>query len=200
MSTGTPLWIQAFGLLLALSGWGKVVYDFVAARPRIRGRIFNVMRGQMNDPRQTTSTLTSFVIYLYLVNTRRNSVHLLDFELEICFKGKWMRLDRIYGIHNVQNLSFNAPDGIEIKIDNFSDNLIYRKNDPVDYGKPLHGWIVFAGEASLHKSDIEKYKVTCIDAFRKKHSFEIVPRDFENLYLLQDVAGVSIPESAKKAL
>ncbi|MFA5914336.1 MAG: hypothetical protein WC830_12335 [Burkholderiales bacterium] len=197
MATGTSLWIQAFGLLLALSGWGKVAYDYVTARPRIRGRIFNVMRGQMKDPRNATRTLTSFVTYLYTVNTRRNSMHLLDFELEIFFDGKWVRLDRVYGIHNVQNLGFNAPDGTEIKIENFSKNLIYRKNEPVDYGKPLHGWIVFAGDASLHTADIAEYRVSCIDAYRKKHVFVTAPKDFENLYLLQDMAGIAIPDSAK---
>ncbi len=200
MATGTPAWIQALGLLLALSGWGKVVYDYVAARPRIRGRIFNVMRGQMKHPSDEAKTLTSFIGYLYLLNTRRNSMHVLDFELEILFGGKWVRLDRVYGIHNVQNLNFSAPDGTEIKIENFSKNLIYRKNEAVDYGKPLHGWIVFAGEASLHKATIEKYKVTCIDAYRNKHVFETGPGEFENLYLLQDMAGIAIPDSARTNL
>lgn len=196
MSTATPLWVQVLGLLLALSGWAKVAYDYVTARPKIRGRIFNVMRGQMQHPSDAAKMLTTFTTYLYLVNQRRNSVHVLDFELEIYLADKWIRLDRIYGIHNIQNLSFSAPDGTEIKIESFGSNLIYRKNEPVDYGKPLHGWIVFAGESSLHKVEIEKYKVTCIDAYRKKHVFETKPSEFENLYLLQDMAGIAIPDSA----
>lgn len=200
MATGTPLWIQALGLLLALSGWGKVVYDYVAARPKIRGRIFNVMRGHMKHPSDEARILTSFVTYLYLINTRRNSMHLLDFELEVNHGGQWVRLDRVYGIHNVQNLRFDAPDGTEIKIESFNKNLIYRKNEPVDYGKPLHGWIVFAGDPSLHEANIEKYKVTCVDAYRGRHTFETTRRDFENLNLLQDMAGIAIPESARSNL
>jgi len=197
MLTGTPLWIQVLGMLLALSGWGKVLYDHITARPRIRARVFNVMRGQMKHPGNTAKTLTSFVTYLYLVNTRRNSVHVLDYELEVLLDGEWIRLDRIYGIHNVQNLGFLAPDRTEIKISNFNDNLIYRKNLPVEYGKPLHGWIVFAGEASLYGADISRYRVTCVDAYRKKHKFETSPEEFENLYLLQDMAGIALPESAR---
>ena len=184
-------------MILALSGWGKVLYDHFAGRPRIRARVFNVMRGQLADPQGTKKTLTSFVIYLYLVNTRRNSVHVLDYELEARRDGQWIRLDRVYGIHNVQNLGFLAPDGTEIKISNFSDNLIYRKNLPVEYGKPLHGWIVFAGEASLHQANIPRYRVTCIDAYRKRHRFETSQEKFENLFLLQDMADITLPESAK---
>lgn len=127
-------------------------------------------------------------------------MHVLDFELQILLDGKWIRLDRVYGIHNAQNLNFSAPDGTKIKIENFSKNLIYRKNEAVDFGKPLHGWIVFAGDASLHKAGITKYKVTCIDAYRKKHVFETKPSEFENLYLLQDLAGIAIPESARSNL
>jgi hypothetical protein len=124
-------------------------------------------------------------------------VHVLDYEFEVLVSRKWIRLDRIYGIHNIQNLDFRAPDGTEIKIETFSDNLIYRKNIPVEYGKPLHGWIVFAGEESLHSADIPRLRVTCIDAYRKKHIFETSDKEFENLYLLQDMAGVAIPESAR---
>lgn len=127
-------------------------------------------------------------------------MHLLDFELEIDRGGQWVRLDRVYGIHNVQNLGFSAPDGTEIKIESFNKNLIYRKNEAVDYGKPLHGWIVFAGDASLHRTKIEKYRVTCIDAYRGKHVFETRSKDFENINLLQDMAGIAIPESARSNL
>jgi len=68
---------------------------------------------------------------------------------------------------------------------------------PVEYGKPLHGWIVFAGDESLYGENISQYRVTCIDAYRKKHKFKTSENEFENIFLLQDLAGVRIPESAK---
>jgi hypothetical protein len=197
MPTETPLWLQLLGLLLALSGWAKVIFDYVTGRPRIRGRIFTVMRGQMPNPARPSEMLTAFTTYLYLLNTRRNSVHMLDYEMEAQIGGKWHRLQRVYGIHNIKNLSFLAPDGTEIKISNFADNLIYRRNIAVEYGKPLHGWIVFAGDPTFHVVETEKYRVTCIDVYRKRHVFVTTPKDFENLYLLQDMADVDIPESAK---
>jgi hypothetical protein len=193
----TPLWLQVLGLLLTLSGWGKVVFDYVTGTPRVRGRVFNVMRGQMQNPAKMDKQLASFVTYLYLVNTRRNSVHLLDFEMEIEVEGKWTRLHRMYGVHNIQSLSFLAKGGGEVKIEKFAENLIYRKNVPVEYGKPLHGWIVFAGDAALYDANTTRYRITCIDAFRKKHRFDTKPEQFENLYLLQDMAGIHIPDGAK---
>jgi hypothetical protein len=59
---------------------------------------------------------------------------------------------------------------------------------------------LFAGDVSLYKALVEKYRVTCIDAYRVKHVFETKPSQFENLYLLQDMAGVAIPDSARSNL
>lgn len=197
MAADTPVWVQGLGILVALSGWGKVVYDHITGRPRIRARVFQVMRGQLKHPPQAGVTLASFVTYLYLVNTRRNSIHVLDYELELRVDGQWERLDRVYGVHNIQNLEFLAPDGTEIKIQQFHNNLIYRKNIPVEYGKPLHGWIVFAGRDALYKAEVSRYRVTCIDAYRKRHAFETSVDQFENIFLLQDMAGIAIPDSAR---
>lgn len=195
--TTTPLWIQLIGLALALSGWAKVAYDLLTASPKVRGRILNIMRGQMQDPRQPSASLTAFTSYLYLVNERKNVVHLLDYELEVKVDKQWSRLERVYGLHTVENLAFNAPDGEPVTISSFSDNLIYRKNQPVEFGKPLHGWIMFAGTASLHQADIACYRLTCIDAFDKRHVFQRAPKDFGNLNLLQEIAGISLPKSAR---
>ena len=122
--TTTPLWIQLIGLALALSGWAKVAYDLLTASPKVRGRILNIMRGQMQDPRQPSASLTAFTSYLYLVNERKNVVHLLDYELEVKVDKQWSRLERVYGLHTVENLAFNAPDGEPVTISSFSDNLI----------------------------------------------------------------------------
>ena len=196
MATEATSWIQGLGLFLALSGWGKVAYDHITTRPKLRARVFQVMRGQWTQSSTLPITLTSFITYLYLVNTRRNSIHVLDYEMEIKVRGTWQRLNRVYRVHGIQNLGFLAPDGTEIKIENFQSNLIYRKNLPVEYGKPLHGWIVFAGPEALYKAEVDRYRVTCVDAYRKKHTFETDPDGFENLFLLQDLADINIPESA----
>src|SRR5258708_10682439 len=157
--------VQVIGLVIGLSGWGKVLYDYITSTPRIRGQVFQVMRGTMEHERQR---LTMFTTYLYLVNTRKNAVHLLDYELEVRTNGKWEQLKRVYGIHKIPNISFSARGG-EIKIDKFADNLIYRKSKAIEFGSPLHGWIVFAGPEQFHGVDITSFRLTCIDAFYPRH-------------------------------
>lgn len=192
----TKYLLPALTVIIALSGWGKVLYDYVETKPKIKGQVFQVMRGQMDDPRFPGKQLASFITYLYLVNQRRNTIHVLDYELEIEVQGKWHKLERVYGIHRVPNINFKDPTGQEIKISNFSDNLIYRKASPVGYGSPLHGWIVFAGDLQFHSAEISKYKLTCIDAFTGRHEIVTTSGKLANLYLLQDLADVQIPKPA----
>lgn len=180
------------GFGIAFSGWVKVLYDHVTSRPKIRGRVFQMMRAQMAHPQKQGGSLAAFIAYLYLVNKRRNTIHVLDYELEIKVGRKWVKLARVYGIHNVRS-SFDAVSGDNIQIKNFEDNLIYRKSKPVEYGQPLHGWIVFAGSEELYKCDVLAYRLTCVDAFHNKHRIVTKPKEFENLFLLQDVADVQMP-------
>jgi hypothetical protein len=162
--------LHIIGFIIALSGWAKVIYDYVTSRPRIRGQVLQVMRGQMTDPRDGEKRLSAVIAYLHLVNKRRNTIHVLDYELEIKVGGAWVKLSRVYGIHNVKNF-FGALGGGNIEIQNFEGNLIYRQGKPVEYGQPLHGWIVFVGSENLHSADIAAFRLTCVDAFRKKHRF-----------------------------
>lgn len=184
--------IPIIGFIIAFSGWVKVFYDYVTSRPKIRGQVFQVMRGQMDDPRNKGKRLEAFIAYLYLVNKRRNTIHILDYELDIKVDRKWIKLGRVYGIHNVKN-SFGAIGGGNIEIKNFEDNLIYRKAKPAEYGQPLHGWIVFVGPENLRSADVLAFRLTCIDAFCKKHQFETKKDELGPLHLLQDMADINIP-------
>ena len=145
--------ITIIGFCLALSGWGKVICDHVTSRPKIRGRIFQMIKSQMAHPQEGDKVLTAFIAYLYLVNKRRNTIHVLDYELEARIDRKWVKLKRVYGLYNVKN-SFNAYAGGDIEIRNFENNLIYRKNKPVEYGQPLHGWICFVGPNHLYQDEV----------------------------------------------
>ena len=181
------------GYVIAFSGWGKVLYDHVSSKPKIRGRVLNMMRALWPNPVQNGETLAAFIAYLYLVNKRRNLIHILDYMLEARVGSKWIKLRRVYGIHKVKN-SFDGVFGKNIQVNNFEDNLIYRKNKPVEYGIPLHGWIVFAGPKYLYSSEIPAFRLTCIDAFRKKHVIVSRQEEFENLPLLQDIADFKISD------
>ncbi len=183
--------------LIALSGWGTVIYNHITSTPKIKGRVLNVMRGNMNDPSKPDQKMATFTTYAYLINVRKNTIHMLDYEMEIEIDGKWIRLKRVYGLQNIQHLSFLATDGTNIEINNFSNNLINRKNLPVEYGKPLHGWIVFAGDIELYNKEVSRYKITCIDAYNERHVFESRPEEFVSIPLLQDMADIrNIPITA----
>lgn len=184
--------ITIISFAIALSGWVKVFYDHVTSRPKIRGQVFQIMRGQMDDPNHKGKRFEAFIAYLYLVNKRRNTIHILDYELDVKVEGKWVKLGRVYGIHNVKN-SFGALAGGNIEIKNFEENLIYRKNNPAEYGQPIHGWIVFVGPEDLRNADVLVYRLTCIDAFRKKHCIDTRKEELGNLFLLQDMADIKMP-------
>lgn len=183
--------ITIIGFFIAFSGWGKVLYDHVTSRPKIRGRIFQVIIAQMADPINTGNSLTAFITYIYLVNKRRNSIHVLDYEMEIKINRKWVRLKRVYGVHNVKNY-FNSASDAEIQVNNFEDNLIYRKNRPVEYGLALHGWIVFAASGNIQNNNVHAFRLTCIDVFQKKHRIITNSNEFGNISLLQDIADIKI--------
>jgi len=182
--------------IIAFSGWATVFYNYYTSVPKISGQVFQVMVGQMKHPTIANKELTTFTTYLYLINKGRSALHILDYEMEALVDGKWQRLERVYGVHTIKNLEFLSPEGHKIEIKNFSDNLIYRKNLPVEFGKPLLGWIVFAGDSSLHDKAIPEYRITCIDAFRNKHVIISKRDQFQNILLLQDLADIVIPADA----
>ncbi|HOX41775.1 MAG TPA: hypothetical protein PK263_06345 [bacterium] len=186
-----------FAIIVSLSGWGKVLYDYLSSKPKIKGQVFQVMRGQMPLSTISEEKMTAFFTYVYLVNRRKNSIHVLDYELEIKIKNVWKKLKRVYGIHRIQDPHFLDPSGKEIQIQNFQENLIYRKAKPVEYGTPLHGWVVFAGNSDLHNADISDFKLTCIDAFQGRHRIKTKSNQLANLALLQDLADIQIPETAR---
>lgn len=178
----------------ALSGWGTILYNWLTSTPKIKGQILNLMTADWANP-QWHKPKTSLFVYLYLINERKNPVHILDYELEFDLGNGYERALRVYGTQRIEQPSFHS-DMFEIAIPNFKDKLIYSKNNPVEYGTPLHGFALFATDKphNLIMGKIRKLKVTCIDAFKDRHIIEATPEQFSNIYLLQDIAGIEIKE------
>ena len=190
--------IAVISILVALSGWGKIIYDWFTSKPKIKGQIFNVIIGDMPDPNDPTRTLTTFNLYLYLTNTRKNTVHILDYELEVDTGDGYEKVERVYGAHKVQNWSFHS-ETYNIKIPDYPKKLITAQAKPVEYGIPLHGFVLFASRkpSKLFKQHIKRFRVTCIDAFGNRHKI-VSSKQFPNLYLLQDLAGIEITPKKEK--
>ena len=182
-------------LIFAFSGWGKIIYEWQTSKPKIKGKIFNVMTGSSGPP-VYQEEMTVFLPYLYLTNARKNTVHILDYILELDRGHGYERVKRVYGAHTVPNWTFGS--GIEqIRIDDFPNKLITVNAEPVQYGVPLHGWLLFASEKSQEEfENVKRWKITCIDAFDNNHEIVTCREQFPPLYLLQDIAGIKIPKSA----
>ena len=182
-------------IIVGLFGWAAFLYDRWIATPRIKGKILNVMCGQFPNPQNPNETLTSFLVFLYLTNLHPNSVHILDYELEIEMEDKcgFKKLKRVYGLENTNNPIFLNPKKEEIIIPNLKDYLIYKKQNPIKFGDLYTGLILFAGDKNLYSKKVKKYKIICIDALNKKHKFITDQESFINLYRLLELFGIKLP-------
>lgn len=181
------------GLAVGLSGWASFVYNYITGNPKIDCKIINIIVGQMNNPELSKKPLTSFMTYLYLVNKRKNTIHILDYEMEAEKKGEFQRLFRVYGTSNMKNWTFSDANKEKIEIPDLEKKWIYSKESPVQYGVPLHGFVLFAGDDSFFNPKPERFRITIIDAFKKKHQFIAQSKDFTNLFLFADIAGIKLP-------
>jgi hypothetical protein len=75
--------ISLLSYIITLLVWATLLYNLFARKPKIKGRIYNVITGDIPDPRDPTKDLTAFNVYLYLTNIRKNTIHILDYELEV---------------------------------------------------------------------------------------------------------------------
>gem|GEM_PF-1550084 len=185
--------LKGFGIILALSGWTKVFLDQRSTKPKIKGRVLQVMVGKMINDKEKVKTLTTFTTYVYLLNSRRNQMHILDYQMEVKINKQWIQLSRLYSAESLDSLSFSDSDGEPIKIENFNSNLVYKKNEPTRQGVPLHGWIIFCGDSSLYEleENAKAYRLTCIDANLKKHIITTKVTKFQHLGLLKEMGNLN---------
>lgn len=183
--------IKTAAAMFALSGWFKVYYDHISTKPKITGRLLTSINGIMNFKGKD---LSSFVVYPYLVNARKNVVHILDYQLHIKLADGWQRLDAAYGFHKAERFTFDSSDG-EIKINDFSESFIYKKKDGVQQGIPLHGWLIFLGDSRFYGQEVISYKLVCVDANLVKHDVLTKSKRLQPLPLVAQIANIEFPEA-----
>lgn len=183
--------IKTAAAMFALSGWFKVYYDHISTKPKITGRLLTSINGLMNFK---GSDLSSFVVYPYLLNARKNVVHILDYQLHIKLSDGWHRLDAAYGFHKAENFTFSSDDG-EIKIKDFSTSFIYTRKEGVQQGIPLHGWLMFLGDRSFYGQEVLAYKLVCVDANLVSHDVITKSKKLQPLPLVAQIANIEFPES-----
>jgi hypothetical protein len=178
----------------AISGWATVVYEYFSDKPKIKGKILQVMRGTFQNPEKPSDSLTVFVLFLYLTNARKNNLHLSDYILEIDIGGRFERMKMIRGITD-QSIHFGYEKGGEVQIPDFNKGLIYKQTKAVEFGTPFYGYLAFAGDVKYHKADIQRYRITCVDVFDHKHKITTESKKFVDLFYLQEVFGIQIPKT-----
>lgn len=178
--------------LVALSGWVTYFHNIITNRPKIVGKVLQIMTSEWQNPK-FQKPKTAIFIYMYLVNKRKNPVHILDYEVEIDLGNGFERLQRVYGTKNLAQPTFESEEYL-ISMPNLNENLINSKNIYSEYGVPIHGFALFASDRSHIdiKGKIKKIKVTCLDAFNNRHIVKGSPSDFVNLIYLQDISGIEI--------
>jgi hypothetical protein len=178
--------------LIALSGWGTLLYNWFTSSPKIDGKILGLITAVMMHP-QFDKPKTIIFPYLYLVNRRKNPVHILDYELYFDIGHGYERALRIYGTKNFPEPDFSGKDS-DVKIDDFLDKVIYSKKSPLTYGSPQHGFALFATDEPRENIEgkINKVKIKCIDVFNNSHEIFYDKSQKSNLYLLQDIADIHI--------
>ncbi|MBA1187938.1 hypothetical protein G7Z99_02650 [Pseudomonas entomophila] len=184
--------LKAIGIMVALSGWFKVYLDHLANRPKLYGKILCVMKGTTEIKQKE---YTSFMLYPYITNLRKNEAYILDYELSYKASrfSKWKRLDRGYGLDKVNNFRMFTSQGEPIVLNRFGEKLIYKNGAIVKHGTALHGWIPFFGVQDLYELDEYKFKLVCIDAFGRRHSIIRGKESEFNLYLVMEIADMSLP-------
>jgi len=181
-------------LVAAVSGWIAFFYQYYSDKPKIRGKILQVMRGTFQNPEKPSESLTTFVLFLYLTNARKNAIHLSDYILEIDTGDRFERMKMIRGITN-QTVHFGYEQGGEVQIPDFNKGLIYKQSKAVEFGTPFYGYLAFAGDLKYHKANIRRYRITCVDVFDHKHEITTEPKKFVDLFYLQEVFGIKIPKA-----
>lgn len=177
---------------VALSGWVAFLYQYYSDRPKIRGKILQVMRGTTPNPQQPSERLTVFTLFLYLTNMRKNAIHISDYILEVETEMGFERMKIVYGLGG-KEVHFEYGTGGEVQIPDFTKGLIYKQSKPVEFGVPFYGYLPFVGDIKYYKADIKRYRITCVDVFGHQHKITTQPKDFVNLFYLQEVFGIKIP-------
>lgn len=187
-------YVKIASVVFAFSGWFKVYYDHQASKPKIVGRVLSVLTGTIRLKGNEQHTI--FLMYPYLLNSRKNSVHILDYEACVKVKGVkgWTKLERVYGMERNKDWSFASDTNGTIKINELHESFIFTKAEPVQQGIPLHGWCPFVSKSIAASNVITDFMLVCIDANSRRHVVKTKSDGFVGPYLLAQIASIDLPE------
>lgn len=177
----------------AVSGWVAFLYGYFSSKPKIKGKILQVMMGYFTNPK-TSEKLTVFIPFLYLTNARENPLHIVDYLLEVETEKGWKKMNVIRG--NFES-NFQDAQGKPFQIPDFMKNVIYKQEKAVEFGKPFYGYLAFFGDLKYYETKIKRYRITCVDVFDNKHKITTSIEKFTNPYRLEEIFGIKITKIAR---
>jgi len=57
-----PMLALIIATIAAISGWASFLYQILSGKPKIKGKILQVMRGHMPNPERPSEQLTTFTL------------------------------------------------------------------------------------------------------------------------------------------
>jgi hypothetical protein len=181
-------------IIAAVSGWATVAYQYFSDKPKVRGKILQVMHGSMTNPMKTSEKLATFVLFLYLTNARKNAVHLRNYELEVDVGKGYKKMLMVRGILDSTSFTFESESG-DIIIPDFNKGLIYRQSKPVEYGVPFYGYLMFAGDIEYYAQKVRRCKIILTDVFDHKHKLTTKQEEFVDIFYLQEIFNIRFPSN-----
>jgi hypothetical protein len=95
-------------IVAAVFPWVALIYQHFSNKPKIKGKILQVMRGTFPNPERPSESLTTFTIFLYLTNARKNALHIRDYLLEIEAENKFEKMKIVRGLKQISILGMDA--------------------------------------------------------------------------------------------
>lgn len=190
--TNIQIILAVIGFLISISGWCTFLYNHFTYKPKIVGKVYQVVKGQFTHLENGTHVpYTSFLVYLYLTNKGRDPIHFEDIKLRIQSDGHFYDAKRVYGVEKV-NFTMSDPSGKPMDISNFNKSLIYTQDKPIEYGKTFSGFALFAGDSDLFMHDQYAYEVTILDVFGNEHTIYTRSKDLGSIDRLKELTGFNL--------
>lgn len=200
--------------LSALIAGAALVWQFVATRPRVNGRVNRIIYQFYRDA-DDVFTITLMPM-LTLTTMRRRPVYIMDYIVEIDRGNGFELLHRYEARPEIPPFRVGSA---RIEFDNWRRMLIYYPYQPVEYGAPLTGFVVRyleiqeseIGDMSPEEfitnleNQIRFIRVTIKDSFMKVRRFTTSPKDYIDnklfIEILETMGGnISVDETSLNEL
>lgn len=196
LSETLAITISVASAVIALSAF---LYTWLSNKPRVRGRLNYVLFSPL-ETEEEKQGITALVIHITLTNLGRHPVFIEDYQLEIDRGRGYQGIKRLTRIKGFPRFLIGQD---SIRVNNWREWLIYFPSKPVEYGSPLSGMVVFFIKEPLSglEDSINKYRLTAVDAFGKRHVFESIPKAFVDsgrLVEMFEIAGAEITAQNSK--